>query len=500
VRKLLLILLALISTNVYANYSTPGTGVSWSLTDLVSNSGGVVTFSGGEYFLNDTLVISQSDTVKITTNGTFRFAGLTYIDVFGVMKVTPPDSFKITAIDTNQKFYGLKFNEFSDPSLLSKVIMEYGNSIRLLDCDMTIDNCILRYNTQSSSFASGTISLFRSNAIISNNTIFRNRRSAIQSGANIASAPIIENNLIYDNNIDNANVPQINFGQTGTDTIIIRNNVIRGGTFTATGGIAFLAIGTALVKITDNVITNNRFGLAFLSGGISGIVSGNRLDSNNIDGNPNTGGSGINFAGTSTNTVIISNNTIRYNLWGITIQGTAKPNIGNLDNTTTVDDGGNHIHDNGNTGQIYDLYNNTPDSIKAENNYWGTGNIDTVEAHIFHKPDNASLGFVDYLPIESPLNTQNNSNNTMQQYYLYDSYPNPFNPISTMKFHIPRDGFVSIKIYDLTGREIHSLLNSTLRTGTYQIQWNASSQPSGVYFVRLQADGVLLTKKIVLTK
>lgn len=499
-RKLFLILLALTSTNIYANYSTPGTGVNWTLTDLVSNSGGVVTFSGGEYFLNDTLVISQSDTVKITSNGTFRFAGLTYIDVFGVMKVTPPDSFKITAIDTNQKFYGLKFNEFSDPSILSKVIMEYGNSIRLLDCDMVIDQCILRYNTQNSSFGSGAISLFRSNAIISNNLILRNRRSAISSGANIVSAPWITNNRLIENNTDNANVSQINFGTTGTDTIRIINNIITGGPFPLAGGIAFLATGTVNARIQMNTITHNRYGVAFLSSGVNAIIDNNTIDSNNIDGNPNTGGSGINLNGNSTLVVIATNNTIRGNLWGITIQGTAKPNLGNIGNADPNDDGGNDIYWNGNSGQIYDLYNNTPDSIKAENNYWGTDNLDSVEAHIFHKPDNASLGLVDYMPIIPFTNIQNTTNNIIQHYYLYDSYPNPFNPVSTIKMNIPKEGLVTVKIYNIAGQEVEQLLKSSLRPGVYELKWNASAHPSGVYFVRLQTDAISLTKKMILTK
>lgn len=500
-RKLLLLFLILCTSSAYSNYSTPGTGVSWTLSDLVSNSGGVVTFSGGEYFLNDTLIISQSDTVKVGSNGIFKFAGSTMIDIFGVFRITPPDSFKITAADTNQKYFGLKFEEFSDNSILKKVIMEYGNSIRLLDCDMTIDSCIIRYNTQNSSFGSGAIALFRSNAIISNNLILRNRRSAISSGANIVSAPWIINNRIIENNTDNANVSQINFGTTGTDTIRIINNVIKGGPFPLAGGIAFLATGTVNARIQMNKITHNRYGLAFLSSGVTAIVDNNMIDSNNIDGNPNTGGSGINLNGNSTLTAKITNNVIRGNLWGITIQGTAKPNLGNLGNADPSDDGGNHIHDNGNTGQIYDLYNNTPDSIKAENNYWGTGILDSVEAHIFHKPDNPALGFVDYLPIESPLNIQEiSSNSNIQSYYLYNGYPNPFNPISTIKFDIPIEGLIKVRIYDITGREVATLVNSTLRRGSYETKWNASNHSSGIYFVRLEANGLILTGKLVLSK
>ncbi|MEZ4824517.1 MAG: dockerin type I domain-containing protein [Ignavibacteria bacterium] len=73
--------------------------------------------------------------------------------------------------------------------------------------------------------------------------------------------------------------------------------------------------------------------------------------------------------------------------------------MGDLSSPDTTDVGLNQIYNNGNTGQIYDLYNNTPDSLKAENNYWGTSIQDSVEAHIYHKPDDPSLGNVDYLPL-----------------------------------------------------------------------------------------------------
>ena len=250
-----------------------------------------------------------------------------------------------------------------------------------------------------------------------------------------------------------------------------------------------------------NKITHNRYGLAFLSSGVTAIVDNNQIDSNNIDGNPNTGGSGINLNGNSTLTAIITNNAIRGNLWGVTIQGTAKPNLGNLSNATPLDDGANHIYGNGNTGQIYDLYNNTTDSIKAENNNWGTNILDSVEAHIFHKPDNPALGFVDYLPISPPVNIQEiGINNNIQSYYLYDGYPNPFNPISTIKFDIPIAGIVKIRVYDITGREVSVLVNSILQRGTYETKWNASNHSSGIYFVRLEANGLILTGKLVLSK
>lgn len=400
-KKLFILLALFLISESYANYTTPGTGVSWNLDSLVNNSSGSVTVSGSDYFFNDTLTISSSDTIKILTNVIMKFKTGVFIDINGILIVNPPDSAKITAQDTTLKFLGLKFEDLSDGSVLKKLIMEYGNAIRMLDCNILIDSCTLRYNTLSSSFSSGAISFFRSNSIVSNCTIFRNRRAAIVSGANIASSPQILNNIIYENNSDNANVPQINFGATGSAPMIIRGNTIT-GLFTNCGGISFLPVGSIPNAIIENnIIKHNRYGIAIAGGNSNIYINNNIIDSNNIQGDPNLGGSGINFNGSATQNSIVTRNIIRGNLWGITVQSTAKPNMGDLSSPDTTDIGLNQIYGNGNSGQIYDLYNNTVDSLKAENNYWGTPDLDSVEAHIFHKPDNAALGKVDYLPVAS---------------------------------------------------------------------------------------------------
>ncbi|MFC2093596.1 T9SS type A sorting domain-containing protein [Bacteroidota bacterium] len=366
--------------------------------------------------------------------------------------------------------------------------MEHGNSIRLLDSDMLIDSCIIRFNTQNSSFGSGTISLFRSNPIIKNNKIFRNRRAAIQSGANIASSPLIENNIIFENDVDNYNTPQINFGATGTAPLIIRGNIIR-GFYTNAGGIAFLPVGNANVIIENNIITHNRYGIALLGGSnITAIISNNRIDSNNIQGEPNRGGSGINFNGTSQQNTIVKYNLIRNNLWGITIQDHARPNLGNINNADTTDDGLNHIYNNSNSGLIYDLYNNSPDSISAQNNYWGTTILDSVENHIFHKPDNPSLGFVNYIPIYVPTNI-NGTNLTVTGYKLYDAYPNPFNPTTTIRYELPKGGTVKLILYDMLGREVSKFVNNEFKTaGSYSVVLNGINMSSGLYLYILEVN------------
>ncbi len=83
---------------------------------------------------------------------------------------------------------------------------------------------------------------------------------------------------------------------------------------------------------------------------------------------------------------------------------------------------------------------------------------------------------------------------------LAQNYPNPFNPSTTLQFSLAARQFVSLKIYDVLGKEVAAIVNDELPAGTYSRTWNASAMPSGVYFSTLKAGGVTETKRIVLTK
>ena len=85
-------------------------------------------------------------------------------------------------------------------------------------------------------------------------------------------------------------------------------------------------------------------------------------------------------------------------------------------------------------------------------------------------------------------------------YELYQNYPNPFNPSTKIKFDIPKSGFVSLKIYDITGREVSTLVNSELATGRYEFEWNGGQFASGVYFFRITAGEFVKVQKMMLIK
>ena len=83
---------------------------------------------------------------------------------------------------------------------------------------------------------------------------------------------------------------------------------------------------------------------------------------------------------------------------------------------------------------------------------------------------------------------------------LEQNYPNPFNPVTNITFTMPRRCFVTLKIYDIQGNEILTLLSKEINAGVHTIQWNASDQASGVYFYSLHTDKFQETKKLLLLK
>lgn len=83
---------------------------------------------------------------------------------------------------------------------------------------------------------------------------------------------------------------------------------------------------------------------------------------------------------------------------------------------------------------------------------------------------------------------------------LSQNFPNPFNPSTTIKFSVPKNGFVNLKVYDLAGKEVSNLINENLIAGNYEASFDGSNLTSGVYFYRLQANGFTETKRMTLIK
>lgn len=92
------------------------------------------------------------------------------------------------------------------------------------------------------------------------------------------------------------------------------------------------------------------------------------------------------------------------------------------------------------------------------------------------------------------------SSSTPKGYVLSQNYPNPFNPTTNISFTLQDAGMVSIKVYDMTGREVATIANARYTAGSHQATFDASNLASGVYLYSLQANGVRLTNKMTLIK
>ena len=88
----------------------------------------------------------------------------------------------------------------------------------------------------------------------------------------------------------------------------------------------------------------------------------------------------------------------------------------------------------------------------------------------------------------------------LNAYAISQNYPNPFNPSTKIKYSVPQSSNVVIKVFDILGNEIETLVNEEKPAGTYQVNWNANNLPSGVYYYQLEAGTFIQTRKMLLLK
>ncbi len=132
---------------------------------------------------------------------------------------------------------------------------------------------------------------------------------------------------------------------------------------------------------------------------------------------------------------------------------------------------------------------------------FGVVNITTVEG----QSDNKTLaGCVLNGTVYGDTNTLTGitqiGNEVPSGFSLSQNYPNPFNPTTQFGFRIADFGLVRLTVFDAIGREVEVLVNQQLQPGTYEVSWDASAYPSGVYYYRLESGSFTKTKKVALIK
>ncbi len=114
--------------------------------------------------------------------------------------------------------------------------------------------------------------------------------------------------------------------------------------------------------------------------------------------------------------------------------------------------------------------------------------------------DQFRASYIELPLIGSPTSVRTVSELIPEAFSISQNYPNPFNAVTSFEVRVSRFEFVKLKVYDLLGREIATLVNEQLQPGAYRVSWDAGKQASGVYYYRIEAGGAHTTKKMLLLK
>jgi hypothetical protein len=418
-----------------------------------------------------------------------------------------------------------------------------GSGISTYNCNLQINNCTFIENDAPNGvggaifFTADTTYFGLPYQVTINNTSFLENTAGSTGGVSVnnwAWTP-----LIIDVTIDNCefldNASDHNTGLHIFDcSFSISNSVFAGNT--AVGYTAGAQFGFGIGTITNCLFASNisNTGGGNLNGGGAGVWNGANVHFMNCTFADNTAFSGagltIGGGGTATTTNCI--------FWGNSTDQIALATNNNAGGTLFV----NYCDVEGGENSV-----NVIDPLLSTLT-WGIGNADTDPLFVnsgsgdYHLQDTSLCiqtaidsieitGVWYYCPHDDiegnprpyPVGTmpdmgayeyqylvgvEENETDQPTKYSLYQNYPNPFNPTTAIKYSVPELSFVTIKIYDVLGSELATLVNEEKPVGNYEIEFNASLLPSGVYFYRLlvidpessSGQGFVETKKMILLK
>ncbi len=184
------------------------------------------------------------------------------------------------------------------------------------------------------------------------------------------------------------------------------------------------------------------------------------------------------------------------------VNGTVRDNLGNPVNGAFVFalDANQQVSAYGITDQNgnYTIAGLTPGSYSISTDKYGYTSTQTSTVSLDYNSNFTSSASFTMTPTD--VTSINSNSGTIQNYKLYQNYPNPFNPTTVIKYSVPMASRVTLKVYNILGSEVATLVNGEKAVGNYNVTFNGSNLASGIYFYQLKAGGFVQTKKLVLMK
>ncbi|MBR2084728.1 MAG: hypothetical protein IJ879_09065 [Muribaculaceae bacterium] len=409
-----LVLAAVAAGAMADDFVTDGTGNVYTFNALSQIEGtGVTLLDDGSYLVSADFTIAEGDVLQLQNNDVIKMADGVRITLDGDADFAPADTAVVTRDAEGSKPKGFWMMGENGNATLKNVTFEYvGVVFGGANSSLTANNCTFTLHNGKSS-SSGALSFNAScgGNVVENCYFIENTLNAIGNGATNPVGIIIRNCLFWHNTTDNRNKPQINLTVGGDYDVLIADNEVIGGQFTLSGGIGLsnmMGLAHSGINIIENnYIADNRYGITTI-GSVDAIIRNNTMIDNCYETNPNNGGSCVSiYDSSSSANIYMEGNWMEGGLWGITVPtGAPNINLGKVEDPEAEDynPGNNTFVNNGNGGELYDLFNNGTATIWAQGNTWNVAEQteENIEEVIYHQVDDPSKGLVIFMPAKTP--------------------------------------------------------------------------------------------------
>ena len=479
--------------------------------DVTGNQSGEWIPENNPYNVVGDITVPINEILQITGGVEIVVQGNFQITVAGklIAAGTETDSIFIHSVDAGINWSGIKLeNEIEENSFQYCHIENAENAVKSVNSAVNIDDCRFTDNEKAIDiFGSGNPQPIQ----IQNCFISACQQNGIY---------ILENSNVQ---ISNCEITHCALDESPRGAIMLSsqggecNPLIRGNNIHHNvwqGISAWDITGGAHInpQIEQNEISYNLTGIYLYFA--SGVVDSNYIHHNFVSGNPNSG-AGIMIGGASS-APIFTHNEITGNFTGFFITENAIPNLGDLSNYCSDDDGENHIYENiDETGHTWSVYNMSAQNIKAENNLWDSNDSAEISQTIYDGNNNPAFGLVDFEPIFPQIHT---AENLIENRIRLSNYPNPFRTSTTISFEFSNEQNRqnernTISIYNIKGQKIRTLecinqvdakeKESKATESLFYTTWNGKDDfgkpvNSGIYYYRLSNSQNAIGKMILI--